>query len=402
MPTLIFQGTLLGSITLITLITSGGRLIDAIYDPFIAQKSDQSKSKRGRRIPFMRLSAIPAALFCFLVFVPLTSGESGLNALWLTVTLILFYVSATSYMIPYLAMLPELAKDTKEKVKLSTWQSVGYVFGIALASNTFNIANYFEESGYSVLQALQLTIAIFCAIALVFLFIPVLVIKERDWCSGEPVHVNLFSALRQTLSNRNFRLYLLADFSFNLSVAIIQSGLLYFVTILLPLEEEIGNKLMMVLVGASFLFYPLMNPLSRRFGFKKLISISLVLLGIVFLGIYFLGMVDLSPLIQIYCVIGLASIPMATLNILPMALLATIIEKDSFETKINKEAMFFAVRYFFVKLAQTFGIGVFAMLLTYGKEVGDDLGIRLTGILGCSLCVAAGLYFLRFKENDEL
>jgi len=399
MPSYIFQGALLGSITLITIITSGGRLIDAIFDPFIAQKSDQNRSRSGRRIPFMRMASIPAALFCFLVFVPLTAGESNTNALWLTVTLILFYVSATTYMIPYLAMLPELAKDTKEKVKLSTWQSVGYVLGIAFASNTFNLANYFEGKGYSTPMALQITIAIFCCVALIFLLIPVFSIKERDWCSGEPATVKLIPALKQTLRNANFRLYLLADFAFNLSVAVIQAGLLYFVTILLPLQEEMGNKLMMVLVGASFLFYPFMQPMSRRFGFKPLISFSLILLGVVFLGVYFLGKVDISPVVQIYAVIALASIPMATLNILPTALLANIIDIDSKSSKTNKEAMFFAVRYFFVKLAQTAGIGVFSMLLTYGKDVGDDFGIRLTGLVGFSLCVAAGLYFLRFKEN---
>src|SRR6218665_131678 len=222
MPTYIFQGTLLGSVTLITLITSGGRLIDALYDPFIAQKSDQSEHKRGRRIPFMRISAIPAALFCFLVFVPLTIAESGLNALWLAITLILFYVSATSYMIPYLAMLPELAKNTKEKIKLSTWQSVGYVLGIAFASNMFNIANYFEQTGFPTPAALQVTIAFFCILALFFLLIPVIFINEREWCTGEPATVKLIPALKQTLKNKGFRLYLLADFAFNLSVAIIQ------------------------------------------------------------------------------------------------------------------------------------------------------------------------------------
>jgi len=401
LPTYIFQGTLIGSVTLLTLITSGGRLIDALYDPFIAQKSDQSTSKNGRRIPFMRFSALPAALFCFLVFFPLTGTTSALNGLWLAITLVLFYVSITSYMIPYLAMLPELAKNPSEKVKLSTWQSVGYVFGIALTSNTYNIAAYFESSGFSTPAALQLTIAIFCFVALIFLSIPVFTIKERDWCSGEPVTVKLLPALKQTLRNAQFRMYLVADFAFNLSLAIILACLLFYVTILLPLGKEMGNKLMMFLVGASLLFYPLMSPLTKRFGYKILISVSLVLLGIVFLGIYFLGKVDLHPEAQIYTIIAVASIPMATLSILPTALLAGIIEKESEESKVNKEGMFFAVRYFFVKLSQTVGIGLCTMLLTYGCKIGNDLGIRLTGVMGCMFCVLAGLYFLRYKETGQ-
>ena len=90
---------------------------------------------------------------------------------------------------------------------------------------------------------------------------------------------------------------------------------------------------------------------------------------------------------------------MASLNILPNAILAEIIEKDTVDTGTNKEGVYFAVRYFFVKIAQTFGIAFFAMLLLYGKDVGDDLGIRLTGMLGFGLCFLAALIFTRFKER---
>ena len=102
---------------------------------------------------------------------------------------------------------------------------------------------------------------------------------------------------------------------------------------------------------------------------------------------------------QIYLLIAFAAIPLASLNILPNAILAEIIEKDSLETKENKEAIYFAVRYFFVKIAQTFGIALFAMFLIYGKDVGNDFGIRLNGILGFVLCLLAAIIFTSFKET---
>ena len=80
-------------------------------------------------------------------------------------------------------------------------------------------------------------------------------------------------------------------------------------------------------------------------------------------------------------------------------ILAEIIEKDTLDTGANKEGIYFAVRYFFVKIAQTFGIALFAMLLLYGKDPGDDLGIRLSGILGFTLCFLAAVIFSRFKER---
>jgi GPH family glycoside/pentoside/hexuronide:cation symporter len=57
------------------------------------------------------------------------------------------------------------------------------------------------------------------------------------------------------------------------------------------------------------------------------------------------------------------------------------------------------VRYFFVKIAQTFGIALFAMLLIYGKDEGNDFGIRLNGVFGFALCFVAAIIFTRFKEQ---
>ena len=192
---------------------------------------------------------------------------------------------------------------------------------------------------------------------------------------------------------------LVADFSYFIAVTIITSGLLYFVSVLLRLPETLGNKLMITMVLVSFLFYPVVNYLSKKVGKKILVIVSFLLLSVVFLGIYFLGKGEMDAYLQIYLLIVLASIPLASLNILPNAILAEIIEKDTLDTASNKEGIYFAVRYFFVKIAQTFGMALFAMFLLYGKDVGNDLGIRLSGILGFILCLTAALIFTRFKEK---
>ena len=96
--------------------------------------------------------------------------------------------------------------------------------------------------------------------------------------------------------------------------------------------------------------------------------------------------------------VTLASFPLAALGILPNAILADIAQQDTLETGENHEGMFFAVKYLFVKLGQTLGIAVFAMLTVYGKDPGDDYGLRLNGVVGFVLCLFALLFFARFKE----
>jgi GPH family glycoside/pentoside/hexuronide:cation symporter len=298
-------------------------------------------------------------------------------------------------------LLPELAHESDAKVRLATWQSAGYVIGIGVASNALNLTDILQHNtGFETrLAALQVTVVLLAILGAVCMLIPVLAIDERKYGQKKPHAVPMRQALRETLTNKNFLLFIVADFSYFIGVTIITSGLLYFVTVLLQLPESIGNKLMITMVLVSFLFYPITNYLSKKVGKKIIVVVSLFLLSGIFLGIYFLGKTTIDPTVQIYSLIALAAIPLASLNILPNAILAEIIEKDIEDTGENKEAIFFAVRYFFVKIAQTVGIALFAMFLIYGKDVGNDFGIRLNGLLGFVLCIIAGLVFTRFKEK---
>jgi GPH family glycoside/pentoside/hexuronide:cation symporter len=402
-PIIIIQATILVVFNLFSLITASGRLTDAVFDPLIAQLSDRSKNKKGRRIPFMRIAILPSLVFCFLVFYPLKQTTSGMNAVWLTCTLMGFYISTTTYIIPYSALLPELAHNSKQKVRLSTFQSVGYVLGIAIASNIFCLTDKVQAHLHlaSRLAALQYIIAAFALLAALLMAITAWGVDEKKYSAGKINAVPLKKALKQALSNKNFRFFIIADFSYFIAITLITSGMLYFIKVLLQLPESMGNLLMATMVGGSFVFYPIVNILSLKIGKKIIVIFSLLLLAVIFAGIVFLGKFPINPYVQIYGLVALASIPVASLNILPVAILAEVIAKDSAESGSNKEGIYFAVRYFFVKIAQTLGLTLFAMFLLHGKDVGHDFGIRLNGVLGFVLCIVAATIFTNFKEEKH-
>ena len=127
--------------------------------------------------------------------------------------------------------------------------------------------------------------------------------------------------------------------------------------------------------------------------------IAFGMLSLIFVMIYFLGKFPFSSETQAYALALCTAFPLAALGILPNAILAEIAEHDAKETGENREGMFFAVKYFFVKMGQTLGIALFAFLTIYGKDPGHDHGLRLNGICGFALCLAALLFFTRFKEE---
>jgi GPH family glycoside/pentoside/hexuronide:cation symporter len=398
---LVPQLLILGVLNIMSIITASGRLVDAFYDPFIASHSDKSRNARGRRIPFMKWAILPAVLFCCLSFHPLVMGESLHNAYWLTFTLILFFMSATTYIIPYNALLPEMAKSAAEKVRLSSFQQVGFVLGIILSALINNFADLVQR-GFHIGNrnvAVEITIAALSVLAGLIMLIPVIAIDEKKYSDSKPSHLALWPAIRKTFGNRNFSYYLVSDFSYYMALSIISSGLLFFVTVLLRLPESEGGLLMGVMVLSSLVFYPLINVVAARWGKKPLVLLSFAILSLIFVAIYFLGHFPASAHVQIYCLVIAASFPLAALGILPNAILAEIAQLDAEETGENREGMFFAVKYFFVKMGQTLGIALFAFLTIYGKDPGNDHGLRLNGLCGFVLCVLAFGFFSRFREK---
>jgi GPH family glycoside/pentoside/hexuronide:cation symporter len=70
------------------------------------------------------------------------------------------------------------------------------------------------------------------------------------------------------------------------------------------------------------------------------------------------------------------------------------------ETGEQKEGLYYAVRNFATKLGQTLGLFIFAILTILGKDPQNDLGIRLSGVIGMGLCFLAAFLFSQYKDRN--
>jgi GPH family glycoside/pentoside/hexuronide:cation symporter len=398
---LLAQTLFLGVFNLMSIITSSGRIIDAFYDPFIGRMSDSFHGKRGKRTPFMLLSILPSVVLCILIFIPPTRGVSNGNTLWLFCTLTLFYMATTTYIIPYYALLPELARNKEDRIKLSSFQQVGFVAGMIVGSLVNNIADYFSillKSGDRTI-CIQWAIGLLSVIGGILMLAPVLVVNEKKYCISIPSATPLRIAIKESFRNKNFIYFLISYSAFFMALFLIENGMLYFVTVLAGLPASEGSKLVAFMVLLSLLFYPVVIRITGKYGYRKILILSFILLSAVFAGIALLGKLHIASRIQLYTLLGLASFPLASLGILPNAIIAGIAESEGEKTGDSREGLFFAVNYFFAKLGQTLGITIFSLLTIFGKDSGHDLGLRLSGVTGCVLCVFAAFIFRRYKEQ---
>ena len=400
---LVPQIAVFGFLSVLSLIVASGRFIDAITDPLIAYFSDHSVHKKGRRIPFMQWAIIPCLISCVLIFIPTASGEQASNYVWLGIMQALFYISLTVYIVPYTALLPELASTPEDKVFYSAWLSAGFVLGVIISAQTPFLADLYMEGMniQSRLVAMQISIGTLCFLAGLLLLVPTFTIDEAKHCTAVPATLGLKSSLSQALRNKNFGKFVLAESLYIVALTVIVSGLLYFLRVLLNLEEALGGQVMGVMVILSLFLYPLIIRLVGSYGKRRILLFSFAYLSILTIFIFFLGNLPLPPKVQIFGFAVFAAFPLASLGIIPYAIIAEVAEEDHQRTGQQKEAMYFAVRNLAFKIGQTVGVAIFAILILFGKDPENDFGIRLSGIVGTILCLLAFLSIYRFSEMSR-
>ena len=122
------SGTLAGTAVLIALV------FDAVTDPLAGSLSDNWRSKRGRRHPFMYAAAGPLAITWLLLFLPPDGlGQFGLFA-WLTSFAILVRAAMTLYHVPHLALGAELSRDYQERTSIVAYRTLLAVVGGVLTT----------------------------------------------------------------------------------------------------------------------------------------------------------------------------------------------------------------------------------------------------------------------------
>lgn len=398
-PIFIPQGlAILGVLTVLGAITAFGRIFDAITDPLIASLSDRCKSKDGRRIPFMRAAAVPFALSCILTFWSPVNGESWVNAAFLFLMLMLFYLFMTMYCTPYNALIPELGSNQLTRMAISTSISFTYIAGMAMAYLAPVIWGALQGAGLERVTAIRTTFTGMSLIGMACMFVPVFTIREKDYVVAAPSESTALKSLGATFRNRDFRVFVASDISYFLGITMFQTALPFFVTSLLKLDEGMSTVYFVLMTALSMLFYVPVNRLTPKFGKKKLILFAFVVFTVSFVYTAFFGSaLPIPPAVQGYILCAVASPAMAIFGILPQAVVADIAECDALETGENRSGMFYAARTFAFKLGQSIAMLLVTAFATIGQETGA--GYRITAIAAAAVCVLGGVLFMVYNEK---
>ncbi len=398
MPLFITQGIVFVGMTVIGLITAFCRLVDGFIDPFIASKSDSLTHPLGRRIPFMRWFAIPFGVMTVVVFTVPGLGGELFNDIALFVCLVAFYVSLSLYCTPFNALIPELGRTQELRVNLSTYISVTFFVGTAVAYLVPTIAG-FMQGALGIANAYRVTIAILAVIAIACMLLPAFTIDENTYAETEPSTTPMGASVIKTFKNKEFQVFEISDILYWIGLTMFQTGLPFYVTSLMGLDSSMNFVLFAGMTVISLVFYAPVNMMAKRLGKKKLVTFAFFFFCVAFATTSICGQFGIPPIAWGGLIAVLAAIPMAILGILPQAVLADIAECDAIESGENREGMFYAARTFSMTLGQSIAMILFSSIATLGS---GGFGYRVTAMVATAFCLLGGVVFMRYREMRVL
>lgn len=112
-----------------------GKITDAINDPIIGWLGDRTRSRWGRRYPWIMFGAIPFCLsFAFLWIVP--DWNQWVLFSYYAFMAVVYNTAYTAVFLPYVALTPELSQDYNERTSLNSFR-----FTFAIGSSLLSLSN---------------------------------------------------------------------------------------------------------------------------------------------------------------------------------------------------------------------------------------------------------------------
>jgi len=340
------------------MVMTGYAIYNAINNPVMGYLSDRTKTRWGRRIPYILFGTIPYAIFFSLLFlVPFDGQTSSINLLiWFILGLFFFETAATVVQTAYYSLLPEMFAEYKARTSVAVRMNIFMTLGLIIGS------------------ALPITIAMLLGwrvmgIILGFISAAALLVATRGMFERsstlEGTEVKLGMAIKATLQNRSFITIVIAQTMRHFATAVAASGLAFYTKYSLKVDPASSSIILgTIFIVAALALYPWKRFLANRFEPRTTLLIAYVLMGISTIPLFFAQ--SMTAALGTAILLGAA---LAGLLLMGDVTLSDVIDEDETRTGQRREGMYFGMSGLIITLAYALSSIVFGWV---SKSYGYD------------------------------
>ena len=374
---------------------------NAVNDPLFGYITDSTRSRWGRRIPYMRFTAPFLALFFILVWMaPVHAPDATLFA-WMLASMLLYDTAYTIIGLAYSALLPEVTESDAERNGLQISSSL---FGLLGSILGFVIPDLFRPKvgGAPSFLPLRLAMVAIGVLSATLIILTTLKAKERPEFHQVDKPLKLGEAIRYTFASRAFLVLVAQNFMSILMQSLILGALFYVADYLLQTSTIL---LIACLFVPLIIGVPLTSLIRQRFGVAGAQQRLLTVAGLA------LTAVMVVPKGWIPVCLAIAGFGLAGPQTLTNVLFAQVADEDELRSGVRREGAFFGVNALLTKPAQSVALALTPFILestgfitreAHGGQIMLDqpasalLGIRMIVGLIPGLALLLGAFLLRW------
>ena len=389
-------------------IIFGARMYDLVTDPLMGYISDRTKTRWGRRRPYLLLGGFA----CFVAFValfnvPNIETETGM-VIYATFLLILFTTAYTIFNVPFLAMPAEMTDSYNERTSMMGYRVVFFTtanLGLFLGGGML-LKTYGPEQGYAMMGWVLGTFLL-ASMLIAFYATGSAPRHERT----EESHLSVWQQIALVTDNKPFMVFLAVKLCQLIAQASSQAALIFFGVYVLQRSEELLLSFGIYFTISTFVAIPLWTWAGKRFSKKPVYMAAAILYAIVMSS----WMLSDSSEAQWIVNARIFGIGVAVTGILVMgfSILPDTMEYDRRRTGLNREGIYAGLYSTMEKAASGFGpllfgayLGSMGYVSTRGGELAAQPDAAVSGIyMGLAVFPAAAAalsaVLLIFYKLDE-
>jgi len=360
------------------------RLFDSFTDPIMGYISDNTKSRWGRRRPYVILGGIITGT-AFIIMWQLYKGAGvDYNFTYFMIWSFIFYLGITIFSVPYVAMGYEMSNDFHERTNImATAQWIGqWAWVIAPWFWVIMYEPTWFESAEVATRTLAVWVGVICAICAI---VPGIFIKSKSTLNEDysPLNLkNIGNSLKEigagfvsAFKIKPFRKLCIATFLvYNAFMTI--ASFSFFIIVYHLFDGDAGASGIwptlfgcLGALGTTFFVIPIVAKMSKMLGKKKAFLISQAISVVGYLMLWFL-FIPGKPYLFIFA-LPFFSFGIGSLFLLMMSMTADVIDIDELNTGLRREGTFGAIYWLMVKFGFAIAGGLSGVIMS---SVGFDSG----------------------------